>query len=347
MSPSPTNPITFTPTMAPSYNTFFCGETYEIAAANCWTADPCPSGTCSNTGEQCYGISAERCLSPAPTGAPTVAGTEPTTSPTSSLPTPATASPSTSSEDTVEVVNTDLFCGMYYEDAMSSCSQATRCPSGVGCPTGMSCFTGISCAALLPPTTASPLTPPPVPLTQRYCGASLEDATSLCATKTSCHDGNTQVCPFGETCFDIEEPCGIVESASSVAANEPSLSPIAHVFDPDNRFYCGDSYEDAVMNCTNRLACPNGALDECPTGQTCYSIVTCEPAQSVVVMNAGSGMDPSMFSDTQIDEAETAKPGWDLTASEAGQSSGSHTVKILLAKYMSLGGASLLGIVLF
>ena len=47
----------------------------------------------------------------------------------------------------------------------------------------MSCFTGISRAALLPLSTASPLTPPPVPLIQRYCRASLEDATSLCATK--------------------------------------------------------------------------------------------------------------------------------------------------------------------
>jgi hypothetical protein len=127
---------------------------------------------------------------------------------------------------------------------------------------------------------------------------------------------------------------------SSVAANVPSLSPIAHVFDPENTFYCGDSYEDAVMNCTDRMACPNGALDECPTGQICYPIVTCEPQQSVVVMNAGSGMEPSMFSDTQVDEAETVKPGWDWTAYEA--SSGSHTVKLLLSKYMFLGGATLL-----
>jgi hypothetical protein len=56
-------------------------------------------------------------------------------------------------------------------------------------------------------------------------------------------------------------------------------------------------------------------------------------------MNAGSGMDPLMFSDTQFDEAETVKPGR--------QSSGSHTVKILLAKYMFLGGATLVGIILF
>ena len=344
MSPSPTKQITFTPTMAPSFNTFFCGETYEVAEANCWTADPCPSGTCSKSGEQCYGISVERCLSPAPTDAATVAGTEPTTGPTSSLPTPVTASSSTSSEATVEVVNTDLFCGTYYDDAVSSCSEATSCPSGAGCPTGMSCFTGIACAALLPPSTASPLTPPPVPLIQRYCGASLEDATSLCATKIACHDGNTQVCPFGETCFDIEEPCGLVESASSVAANVPSLSPIAHVFDQDNTFYCGDSYEDALMNCTGRMACPNGALDDCPFGQTCYEIVTCDPPQSVLVMNAGSGMDPSMFADTPVDEAETVNPGWDWTAYEAGQSSDSHTVKvkILLSKYLFFGGATLL-----
>jgi hypothetical protein len=60
----------------------------------------------------------------------------------------------------------------------------------------------------------------------------------------------------------------------------------------------------------------------------------------VVVMNAGSGMDASMFSDTQVDEAETVKPGWGWTAYEA--SSGSHTFKLLLSKYMFLGGATLL-----
>ena len=59
-------------------------------------------------------------------------------------------------------------------------------------------------------------------------------------------------------------------------------------------------------------------------------------------MNAGSGMDPSMFADTPVDEAETVNPGWDWTAYEAGQSSDSHTVKILLAEYLFLGGAILL-----
>jgi hypothetical protein len=53
-------------------------------------------------------------------------------------------------------VNT-LFCGMDYDDAVSSCSKTTGCPDGGGCPDGMSCFSGISCATLLPPSTAPPV----------------------------------------------------------------------------------------------------------------------------------------------------------------------------------------------
>ena len=56
----------------------------------------------------------------------------------------------------IEVVNT-LFCGMDYDDAVSSCSETTGCPTGGACPNGMSCFAGITCAALPPPSSAPPM----------------------------------------------------------------------------------------------------------------------------------------------------------------------------------------------
>ena len=368
-SPNPTSPTTIAPSKSPVYNIFFCGETYEVAEANCWTAEACPSGTCSNAGEQCFGISVESCLSSAPTDAPTVAGPRPSASPTVS-PSP-TASPSTSHVPTVEVVNT-LFCGVDYDNAMSSCSEATGCPSGAGCPNGMNCFSGILCAALLPPSSAPPttfwntligapgVTQPPVPLIQKYCGADVKDATSLCAVKIPCHDGNTLVCPFGETCFEIAGQCGEVDDVSAPtvagsrqpmnpaagstqpsalipAASTPSVSPMGGVFDL-NRDRCGDNYEDAFMNCRDRLACTLGATGECPTGQTCYPVVICEtPPPSPT-----AGVNQTDTSKPPVGGAVTEKPAWEWDLNAVTKTSGSYTIKVFLTKCIVLAGATLL-----
>jgi hypothetical protein len=373
------SPATIAPSASPVYNIYFCGETYEVAEANCWTAEACPSGSCSTAGEQCFGIGVERCISRAPTGPPTVAGPRPSASPTvSPLP---TTPPSIyeSSAPTKEVVNT-YFCGMDYDDATASCSEATGCPTGGGCPNGMNCYTGILCPAMIiatpPPTTfwttivgGGGTTHPPVPLIQKYCGADLEDATSLCAYKIPCHDGNTLVCPFGETCFEIAGQCGEVEGASAPtaagsrqpnttnpapgsrqpsalipaasmipAASVPSISPMGEVFDL-NRDRCGDNYEDAAMNCRDRLACTLGAQDECPTGQTCYPVIICEtPPPSPT-----SGMYQTDSTNSPVGGAVTAKPAWDwdLTAVTT-PSSGSYTMQVFLAKCIVLAGATLL-----
>ncbi|KAL3816502.1 hypothetical protein ACHAXA_011307 [Cyclostephanos tholiformis] len=215
-SPVPTKLATIPPTEAPVYNVFFCGETYEMAEANCWTAEACPSGTCSKTEEQCYGISTERCLSPAPTDAPTVAEPTTTDSMVSSLPTPASASPTTSSVPTVEVVNTQ-FCGLDYDDAMSSCSEATACPSGSGCPSNMGCYTGISCTATLTllttnapatgshvsslstPASTSPTTSSASTVVNtQFCGMDYDDAMASCSEATAC--------PTGDGCLNVLLP---------------------------------------------------------------------------------------------------------------------------------------------
>ena len=304
------------------------------------TAEACPSGTCSDAREQCFGISAERCVSSAPTNAPTVVGPQPTTSPSvSSVPTPASASP------TKKGVNT-YFCGADYDDATASCSEATACPTGSGCPNGMNCFTGISCAPLLPPTTAPPTTfwnqlvgddttPPPVHLIQKYCGVDLQDATSLCANKIPCHDGNTLVCPSGETCFEIAGKCGDTVAPTPAATLPPSLpipasspqspTPEGEAFDL-NRDRCGDDYEDAVMNCRDRLACTLGATDDCPSGQNCYPVVICEttPPPSPVSMNE-----------------TTAKPVWEWDLNALQTTSGTHTMTASLKSIALVGSISL------
>jgi hypothetical protein len=256
---------------------------------------------------------------------------------------------------------------------------------GGGCPNGMNCFTGISCAALMtptpPPTTfwntlvgAPGTTQPPVPLIQKFCGADLKDATSLCANKIPCHDGNTLVCPFGETCFEITGQCGVVEDVSAPtaavsrppsalipaagsrqpsalipaagsrqpsalipAASTPSLPPMSGVFDL-NRDRCGDTYEDAVMNCRDRLACTLGATGECPTGQTCYPVVICEtPPPSPT-----SGMNQTDTSEPPVGGVVTAKPAWEWDLNAVTKTSGSYTMQVFLTKCIVLAGATLL-----
>jgi len=260
----------------------------------------------------------------------------------------ATASPSISAAPTAEVVETQ-FCGVDYNGAMSNCTAATACPKGAGCPTGMSCFAGISCAALLPPPTLPPTTfwgklvgegstAPPVPRILRYCGMNPEDATNSCASNMPCHDGNSLVCPSGETCFDIEGQCGIGTVQPSAPASSYPKAPAP--FDPNNTFYCGENFEDAVLNCYNRTACPDGVQSECPTGQTCYPIVVCEtPPPVPATIDAGSGGLPT--------SAPTPPPLFDLGSftKTDNTDSGSHTMTLKLAKSIAIGGATLIFII--
>ena len=390
-SATPVPSMSTVPSNAPIYNQFFCGIDYQTAESDCFKAEACPSGSCSKPGEQCFGISAERCISRAPTSPPTVAGPQPSANPTlTSLPSmfPSTIVP------TAVVVNT-MFCGADYDDATLSCSETGRaCPTGSGCPPGLMCYAGITCVPPLPPSSAAPTlltagagtatalstspvttspvttssaapiiltvgtgststispttlfdkligegntTPPPVPLIQRYCALSLDDANNFCAVKMPCHDGSSLVCSLeaGESCFEIEGQCNGGAPTVTVTL-QPAAAPVAP-FDPDNTFYCGTDYDDAVMNCYNTTACPQGGQDECPMGMTCYPIVTCQTPPPVPSPISADGMGIAT-------SAPTSPPIYEIDLEQFvnGNNSGYTMLKVLLTKSLLLFVAVLL-----
>jgi hypothetical protein len=304
-----------------------------MAEANCWTAEACPSGTCSKTEEQCYGISTERCLSPAPTDAPTVAEPTTTDSMVSSLPTPASASPTTSSVPTVEVVNTQ-FCGLDYDDAMSSCSEATACPSGSGCPSNMGCYTGISCTATLTllttnapatgshvsslstPASTSPTTSSASTVVNtQFCGMDYDDAMASCSEATACPTGDG--CLNGMSCYT-----GI----SCSAFLPPSSAPPTVLMTVAGSFNTTMSLASPVSS-TPMTSPPTALLTAAGTLQPSPLNIT------QVAMSAGIVMDS---------EAQFAKPeqGWEWALKD--EISGSSTSTVYLAMLFGLVGATLL-----
>ena len=128
-------------------NLFFCGETYELAQQNCFTAVPCPAGGGCPANQACFGIQSE-CKSPEPTLSPSaMAGDANTnltlgdlvTTPDDGTPALSTAAPSlstvTSAPTKAPIVNT-RFCGANYTDALQGCGFDRACPGGFECPSG-------------------------------------------------------------------------------------------------------------------------------------------------------------------------------------------------------------------
>eukprot|EP00569_Conticribra_weissflogii_P001410 CAMPEP_0171353888 /NCGR_PEP_ID=MMETSP0878-20121228/44424_1 /TAXON_ID=67004 /ORGANISM="Thalassiosira weissflogii, Strain CCMP1336" /LENGTH=905 /DNA_ID=CAMNT_0011859845 /DNA_START=107 /DNA_END=2824 /DNA_ORIENTATION=- len=223
------------PSKAPTPNTFFCGETYQDAEQNCFTATPCPNGSGCPAGESCYGIAIPKCVSASPTAAPTDSGPQPTDSPTLS-PKPTSAPVIKTAEPSKAPTPNTLFCGVTYQDAEQNCFTATPCPNGSGCPAGEACF-GISipkCVSAAP--TVAPTNPGPQPTDS----PTVSPMPSVAATT-------------------------IAPTTPQTPA--PTASPIV------NQNFCGMDYFDAAENCESRTPCPDGI--SCPSGQTCFPGITC------------------------------------------------------------------------
>lgn len=346
------------PTASPVYNRFFCGATYNDAEANCVTAQPCPSGfatDCDEPGAACFGITAERCLSGAPTGAPTGAGPQPSISPTvSSAPTGETRVPSAA--PTKVPTENVFYCGMTFELAQSNCSEETACPTGAGCPGGMLCYNGITCSAQTTapspaptPTmqgifgTGAPTKKPTLPVFEKYCGFSVDDAASNCETAVACPDGLSSVCPSGQTCFPIPEACWRPVDPD---APTPTDAPIA--FDVSSPNFCGADFNDALDNCYQRTPCPTGFADECPGEQGCYPVSECvapEPATSPSpTMAGGSGANATTMGPTP--GPVTVKPTWGDFEFPEGPSASCRAGSGLLVRSMVLAGVAMAALVM-
>merc|ERR1712127_165891 len=225
-------PTTFAPTRSPVFNKFFCAKDYQLAEENCWSAEPCPTGICTDPSEQCFGISAEKCLSQEPTMSPTTA--PPTGSP---VPNP-TSSP---------VVNT-YFCGNTYVEANESCSEATACPS-LTCPDGLTCFAGIEC-----------------PVSD--AGLPLSDLTQSTTTSTTPQLTWAQLISPPQSNTQQGEPAPGASSAAVPASSQQLLGLPAQLSKNDK--YCGMSFDDATEHCATADPCPENV--GCGPGQGCFTL---------------------------------------------------------------------------
>ena len=252
-SPTTSAPTTPVPTKSPVYNRFFCGETYQLAEANCMTAEPCPSGSgCSKPGESCFGISTERCVSSSPTLTPTDSGPQPTDSPTKSVaPTPEPV-PTVSPITEAPVVNS-MYCGASYMAALATCMDPTMaCPTG-GCPNGLNCYAGIECVTDAPTVAPTDSGPQPTDSPTTSSAPTMKPVTGTPTTKPS---------------------------------PAPSKSPVV------NTLFCGTEYGEAEANCSNLTACPSGTCPSgmtCYAGIQCPATASISAEDSIGSLSFGSG----------------------------------------------------------
>ena len=127
-----------------------------------------------------------------------------------------------------------LWCGVDYNDAMTSCHQACPGETDTECPTGMSCFSGSSCEVVGEGV-----------VREGYkCGTSWQDASDSCGTDCQSDDD----CESDEVCW-----------ADAVCANELNAHATSGMF-------CGASWGTTSSDCGT----PCEVDDDCTAQSWCY-----------------------------------------------------------------------------
>lgn len=284
-------------------NLFFCGEDYESANLNCFTAVPCPAGGGCPAGQACFGIPSE-CKSPEPTLSPsemlgnaatnlTLENTV-TASPTDGTPALRTTEPSlspvtnasmTDAPTEAPIVNTH-FCGVNYTDALAMVSVISEdsivliyfltysFPVWIG--QGMSRrirmpeWSNCKYIQSLPTQESSvnvDLTVYRLYFTQCFTGITCEATASV--------EGTPVASPGASTSPTLRGTSSGSPGASSATSSQETVNL-------DNLLvfrYCGFSPDDARDNCATATPCLDGSDESCPSMQTCFEL---EEACSVV-----------------------------------------------------------------
>jgi len=172
-------------------------------------------------------------------------------------------------------------CNMYCGSTISAASTCgISCPSGsdTDCPSGDTCHFVENCNI--------------------FCGDSLGSAASC---SLSCPAGTDDECPGSEQCYAVDQCsdpegegklffCGDTNDPNScrapgqLCADQPSggcgageycfYDPPCNDDIPSNgNYFCGENLPFASY-CTQ--ACPSGLNGECPYGQQCFSVDTCQ-----------------------------------------------------------------------
>ena len=146
-----------------------------------------------------------------------------------------------------EVCSDSFYCGVDFQDANSTCSQA--CPDGKdeSCPIGMNCYANTLCDEITPEVVVHPGT--------YYCGRNYTDASDSCAL----------ACPGGSS-----QECAELGPEFACYASTPC--------DDKDTYFCGTSWSHASANCL--FPCPTGNDSQCPDGTSCYPYTTCDESFS-------------------------------------------------------------------
>lgn len=273
-------------------NTYFCGTSVEDASSTCGI--PCPTrDDDSCPGElQCFGNThcearesffcgtswldaSDKCTTPCPNGDASVcADGEACFAWTACL-------------------NTEsYYCGVSFEDASENCAHPCESRSSLDCPEGMGCFAYTTCQATNE-NAEHVINPSSVPMTDFFCGMTIEDAATKCATggAIACASGDDNQCPGEMKCFETTECsdrstyfCGSTWLDAAETCSKPCSSGssdecgdgescYAHTgCQATNLFYCGNSFEDASETCGQR--CDDRDSASCPSGQYCFAYVS-------------------------------------------------------------------------
>ncbi|KAL3799240.1 hypothetical protein HJC23_012965 [Cyclotella cryptica] len=268
-----------------------CAPSFEEAAANCTGNTVCtPGGMECATGQACFTVPLDSCVGE--TNA-TATETNATMTETNATETNATmtdvllVSPSSASNETMELPATSptappvqpdfLFvCGANYTDADMNMCVNPACPTGDGCDVGLTCFAVpfVNCEAEEEggATTTVAATVAGGGSTAAAVGGTT--VSSMNETVTTVSSGNETVTTVSSgsgttTVVASATNASIVEvntTAPTAVGGSPTAAPMP------NLFFCGESYELAVMNCFTNQPCATTAAEECPSGQACFGI---------------------------------------------------------------------------
>jgi hypothetical protein len=308
-------------------STYFCGMTIEDASRTCGM--PCPTREDDSCpGEmKCFGDThcedresffcgtswldaSDKCSTPCPDGDASVCGD------------------GEACFAWTACLNTQsYYCGVSFEDASDNCAHPCESRSSLDCPDGMGCFAYTTCTATNE-NAEHVVNPSNTPMGDFFCGLTVEDAATKCATggaitcsnaddtqcpgemkcfeTTECSDRSTYFC--GSTWMDAAETCSKPCSSGSSDECGENESCFAHTgCQATNSFYCGHNFEDASETCGT--PCEDRSSDSCPGDQYCFAYVS----SCVEDNNAGNDdgdMDISYSAFGDFSEFESKEEPW-------------------------------------
>ena len=294
-------------------STYFCGSSREDASRSCGI--PCPTRDDESCpGDlQCFGNThcedresffcgtswldaSDKCTTPCPNGDASVcADGEACFAWTACL-------------------NTEsYYCGISFEDASSNCAHPCESRSSLDCPEGMGCFAYTTCQATNE-NAEHVINPSSVPMTDFFCGLTVEDASTRCATggAIACSSGDDSQCPGETKCWettecsdrttyfcgtswlDAAETCSKPCSSGSSDECGENESCYAHTgCQSSNLFYCGHNFEEASSTCGIR--CDDRDSNSCPEDQYCFAYVSACADKGSEDISLGAFSDMSGF----------------------------------------------------